>query len=197
MLPELLLKNKSPSISETLIKNTATQHNGFCTDTHRLVEGPPWGRGDPFGSISNPPLPVSIKSLVSHSEISCLLSQTLWRGVNPSQLHLTQKPHAKHPHSCLCVSVGAHVACVITFLFAVSMFVHHVGTWESQTNQIVYCTVLPTWRTSGRANGKHSALPPHTERHLVQAYCTDNQNVMPSSRSSAPGNCIALTQKDA
>lgn len=27
--------------------------------------------------------PVSIKSSVSHSEISCLLSQTLWRGVKP------------------------------------------------------------------------------------------------------------------
>lgn len=151
------------SLLKKAIYNLLYMPISIFLQSHKLVRGALWGKGDPFGSISTSP--VSIKSLVSHSEISCLLSQTLWRGVNPSQLHLTQKPHTKHLHSCFRVCV-----CVIIFLFAVFLFVHHVKTEE--INRIAVKQNQSKWETLSVLFG----LSHHTERHLVRVYCPDNQN---------------------
>lgn len=77
-------------------------------DTHRLVEGP----CEAEVIRSDPSLlpPVSIKSLVSHSEISCLLSQTLWRGVKPfSAPPDTEATYQTSSFLLVCISGCSHL----------------------------------------------------------------------------------------
>lgn len=80
----------------------------------------------------------------------------------------------------MCICGGAHVACVLTFLFAVCLFVLRVETCIVQTLKITAHATARALRNATRAKWEtlsdRSGLPRHTERHLVRAYCTDNQN---------------------
>lgn len=71
--------------------------------------------------------------------------------------------------------MGAHVARV----FSPSYFpvCPLCSALMKQTHKITAHTAVHTkrHRTSGKVSVR-SGLPRHTERHLVQAYCTDNQN---------------------
>lgn len=121
-------------------------------------------------------------------EVSSLLSST-W--------HTSYIPNILIP-VCACVSVGAHVGCVVTFLFAVSLFVHHVKTWWYK---ITTHKVFHALRNSTRANEKRSPLTPavlltlRAIRSESIALTIKMPPVMLSSHCSSPSNCITPIER--
>lgn len=112
---------------------------------------------------------------------------------NPSQLHLTQKPHTKHPLSCWCVSAG-----VLTFLCVVSLFVHCVkARWyrpaQSRNTHALRHTPRDGWETLSARSGLLVTLRDIRFRPIALTIKMPPE--MLPSHSSTPGNCITAIQR--
>lgn len=124
------------------------------------------GEGTVRPCVSVATSPGSIKN----SDHLSPLADTLMSCHPPPQIHLTQNPHTKHPLSWL--YLWKCVLPVFSPYYMVSPLIHHVDSRDTQNH-----LTLPQKESQQMGNSLFPwGLLHHTERPLVQAYCTDNQN---------------------